>query len=44
MHKGLVQEVVFRVANWELERVDFDVDGLHLEDGALVLVGGHKKR
>jgi len=40
--ESLVQEVVFRVTDRELERVNFDMDVLHLEDRALVLVGGHE--
>jgi len=36
----LVEQVVLRVANGELKRVDFDGDVLDVEDGGLVFAGG----
>lgn len=38
--EGLVKEVVLRVADGELEGVDFDGDVLDVEDGGLVFAGG----
>jgi len=35
--EGLVQEVVLRVADGELERINLDVDVVHLEDRRFVL-------
>ena len=37
--EGLVQEVMLRVPNGELERVDFDVDRLDSEHGGPVMLG-----
>lgn len=37
--EGLVQKVMLRVPNGELERVDFDVDRLDFEHGGPVMLG-----
>jgi hypothetical protein len=37
--EGLVQKVVFRIANGEFERVNLDDDALNFEDRRFVLVG-----